>query len=108
VNVWSAFAFLSPKASWGAFPGHHRTDIQSGSGIVNNALLFGRPEKSVVRGPFAPFPRSLRAGELHTSPKPVWFVTNRTAEESARRLAGFTASPAASKLPGILISAMRG
>jgi aldehyde dehydrogenase (NAD(P)+) len=62
----------------------------------------------VVRGPFAPFPRSLRAGELHTSLKPVWFVTNRTADETARRLAQFTARPSPAKLPGILLSAMRG
>jgi aldehyde dehydrogenase (NAD(P)+) len=108
VNVWSAFAFLHPRASWGAFPGHHRTDIQSGSGVVNNALLLERTQKTVVKGPFAPFPRSLRAGERHTSLKPVWFVTNQTAAATARRLAEFTAAPSALKLPGILVSAMRG
>jgi aldehyde dehydrogenase (NAD(P)+) len=108
VNTWGAFAFLSPRASWGAFPGHHRADIQSGSGVVNNALLFERTEKSVVKGPFAPFPRSLRAGEWHTSLKPTWFVTNKTADVTAQRLAAFAAAPSALKLPGILLSAIRG
>lgn len=108
VNVWGAFAFLYPQASWGAFPGHHRTEIQSGTGVVNNALLFERPQKTVVRGPFAPFPRSIRTGEWHASVKPLWFVTNRTADVTARRLVAFTADPSARKLPGILLSALRG
>jgi aldehyde dehydrogenase (NAD(P)+) len=108
VNAWSAVAFLDPRATWGAFPGHERTDIQSGNGIVNNALLFDRPQKSVVKGPFAPFPRSLRLGERHASPRPLWFVTNRTAETTARRLARFTAAPSPLKLPAILASALRG
>jgi aldehyde dehydrogenase (NAD(P)+) len=108
VNVWSAFAFLNPHASWGAYPGHARTDIQSGSGVVNNAMLFERPQKTVVKGPFAPFPRSLSAGEWHTSLKPVWFATNRTADVTAQRLAEFTAAPSMLKLPGILRSAIRG
>lgn len=108
VNVWSAFAFLHPRTSWGAFPGHTRTDIQSGTGTVRNALLLGSPQKSVARGPWAPFPRSLRAGERHLALKPPWFVTNRTAATTARRLTAFTLSPRLRRLPGILTAALRG
>ena len=59
VNVWSGVGFLIAQGSWGAFPGHERDDIQSGAGVVHNAYLFDRPQKTVVKGPFAPFPRSL-------------------------------------------------
>ena len=108
VNVWSGVGFLIAQASWGAFPGHDRDDIQSGSGVVHNALLFDRPQKSVVQGPFAPFPRSLLLGETHTAPKPIWFVTNDQAETTARRLTHFAASPSPLKLPGIFAAALRG
>ena len=39
VNTWTGFAFLTARATWGAFPGHPLTDVQSGIGIVHNALL---------------------------------------------------------------------
>ena len=71
--------FLTAGCSWGAFPGHTLDDIQSGIGVVHNALLLAEPERSVVRGPFRPVHRSLLHGELAISPKPPWFVDNRTA-----------------------------
>ena len=108
VNVWSGVGFLIAQASWGAFPGHTRDDVQSGVGVVHNAYLFDRPQKTVVQGPFAPFPRSLLLGETHTAPKPVWFVTNETAETTNRRLTHFAADPSPLKLPGIFASALRG
>ena len=108
INVWTGGAFLLGQAAWGAFPGHERTDIQSGSGVVHNALLFDRPQKSVLSGPFAPFPRSLLLGERHTSPTPLWFVTNETAGVTAQRLTAFAAAPSPLALPGILASALRG
>ena len=108
VNVWSGVGFLVAQGTWGAFPGHARDDIQSGAGVVHNAYLFERPQKTVVQGPFAPFPRSLLLGETHTAPKPVWFVTNETAETTGRRLTHFAADPSPLKLPGIFASALRG
>jgi aldehyde dehydrogenase (NAD(P)+) len=107
VNAWSALAYHFGGA-WGAAPGHHRSDIQSGMGVVRNALLFGRPQKTVLKGSFAPFPRSLRMREWHMSPKPLWFVTNRTAESTTRRLTRYTAAPSLLKLPGIFLDALRG
>ena len=108
VNVWSGVGFLIAQGAWGAFPGHERADIQSGAGVVHNAYLFDRPQKTVVSGPFAPFPRSLLLGETHTAPKPLWFVTNETAETTGRRLTHFAADPSPLKLPGIFASALRG
>ena len=108
VNAWSGVGFLIAQAAWGAFPGHERRDIQSGTGVVHNALLFDKPEKTVVWAPFAPFPRSVLAGELHTSPRPPWFVTNQRSEATMKLLTKFAAEPSALKLPGIFASALRG
>ena len=108
VNVWSGAGFLVAQAAWGAFPGHARDDIQSGAGVVHNAWLFDQPQKTVIYGPFAPFPRSLLLGETHAAPKPLWFVTNDTADVTARRVTAFAADPSPLKLPGIFASALLG
>ena len=108
INAWTGVGYLAARASWGAFPGHVPTDIQSGVGVVHNALLLEDPERSVVRGPFRPAPRSVINGELALSPKPPWFVTNRTAATTGRRLVEFTAEPSWQRLPGIFASALRG
>ncbi len=108
VNMWSGAGFLIAQGAWGAFPGHPRDDIQSGSGVVHNAWLFDKPQKTVVYGPFSPFPRSLLLGETHAAPKPLWFVTNDTADVTAQRVTEFAASPNPLKLPAIFASALRG
>ena len=108
VNAWVGVGFLLARASWGAYPGSNTSDIQSGVGTVHNACLFDRPQKTVVRAPFRPFPAGLAHGSFHLSPKPPWFVTNRTAKTTARRLTEFAARPKLTKLPGIFLSALRG
>jgi aldehyde dehydrogenase (NAD(P)+) len=108
VNVWTALGFLAGRAAWGAFPGHTREDIQSGVGHVHNALLFARVQKTVASGPFHPFPRSVAAGELTLSPKPPWFLSNRTAATTARLFTLFAADPRPDRLPAIFASALRG
>ncbi|WP_420455629.1 aldehyde dehydrogenase family protein [Rubrivirga sp.] len=108
VNVWSGAGYFLAQGTWGAFPGHARDDIQSGAGVVHNAWLFDRPHKTVVSGPFAPFPRSLLLGETHTAPTPIFFVTNQTAETTARRVTEFAVAPSPARLPGIVASAVRG
>ncbi len=108
VNLWVGGGFFAAQAAWGAFPGHTRTDIQSGTGVVHNSRLFGRPQRTVLYGPFAPFPRSLLLGETHASPKPLWFVTNKTAETTAKRVTEFATDPKVGRLPGLLASAVRG
>jgi aldehyde dehydrogenase (NAD(P)+) len=108
INAWTGVGFSIATATWGAFPGHTVDDVQSGIGVVHNALLLENPERTVVRGPFAPSPRSLLNGERSLSPRPPWFVSNRTATETCRRLTGFAANPSWGKLPGIFASALRG
>jgi acyl-CoA reductase-like NAD-dependent aldehyde dehydrogenase len=96
VNVWTGVGYLTPHATWGGFPGHTLDDIQSGRGVVHNALLLDRTERTVVHGPFRPFPR------------PPWFVNNRTAATTGRRLSRFAARPRWRALPAIFASALRG
>jgi aldehyde dehydrogenase (NAD(P)+) len=108
INAWTGVGFLLAQASWGAFPGHRRNDIQSGQGVVHNALLFDRPQKSVVRAPFYPFPRGVGHGQAAILPKPPWFVTNREADQVMRKLTYFEGRPSALRLPGIFVSALRG
>ena len=103
-----AAAFLLAQAPWGAHPGHPPEDIQSGNGVVHNTFLLEKPEKVVVRGAFYPFPRSWVHGDFAFLPKPPWFVTNRTAHTTARRVANFALDPGYRHLPGIFASALRG
>ena len=58
INAWTAFGYLTPTLTWGGFPGATLDDVESGIGVVHNALLLDRVERSVTRGPFRPFPRS--------------------------------------------------
>jgi hypothetical protein len=96
VNVWTGVGYLTPHATWGGFPGHRLDDIQSGRGVVHNALLLDHTERTVVHGPFRPLP------------KPPWFVDNRTAATTGRRLSRFAARPRWRALPAIFASALRG
>ncbi|MFD4438450.1 aldehyde dehydrogenase family protein [Nocardia sp. NPDC058519] len=108
INAWTGVGYLTPTASWGAFPGHTIDDVQSGIGVVHNAWLIDRVERTVVRGPFRPAPRSLLRGEFAISPKPPWFVGNKTAASTGRLLAEFGADPGWLRLPQIFASALRG
>jgi aldehyde dehydrogenase (NAD(P)+) len=108
VNAWTGVGFLTPTATWGAYPGHTLAEVGSGVGVVHNALLLNRTERTVVRGPFRPAPRSVTHGELALSPRPPWFVTNRTAATTGRALTEFAARPRWSALPRIFASALRG
>jgi hypothetical protein len=96
VNIWPALAFALGNTTWGAYPGHTRNDIQSGCGVVGNAPMFDRPQKSVVRGPF------------RARPKPPWFATSTGSFEVMRRVVAFEAEPLAAKVPGVLFAAVRG
>jgi hypothetical protein len=96
VNLWHAMSFVLASTTWGAYPGHPITDIQSGCGVVGNAYLFARPQKSVVRGPFV------------AKPAPVWFATNKNGGAVMRKLLAFEGAPSWSKLPGLIASSFKG
>lgn len=97
VNYWAGTGFAFGSTTWGAFPGHPLHDIQSGTGVVHNTLMFSRPQKSVLRAPFRVFP------------KPTWFVTQGSkARKVFPRLIEFEAAPSPMKVPAILWAALGG
>ncbi len=96
INSWAAVGYGLVVTPWGAFPGHDVYDVQSGSGVVHNTLMFDRVQKTVVRTPF------------RMRPKPLWFQSHKTALEMGRKLTRFEAAPSPLKLPGIFWEALRG
>ncbi|MFE1664868.1 aldehyde dehydrogenase family protein [Microbacterium sp. P02] len=111
INTWTAFAFLTPTVTWGAFPGGTADDVQSGIGIVHNGYLLDRVERSVVRGPFRPFPRSAgaigRPGTFSVLPKPPWFVTSRTGAAVSEGFTRFKIDGNLPRLAATLVQAFR-
>jgi len=108
VNAWTAVGYLTAAAPWGGYPGATLTQVGSGIGVVHNALLIDKTEKTVVTGPFRPLSRSLATGQWSITPKPAWFVRNRSAATTGKRLVEFIAQPSWRKLPRVFASALRG
>jgi acyl-CoA reductase-like NAD-dependent aldehyde dehydrogenase len=108
VNAWTGVGFLLTETTWGAFPGHRLNDVRSGIGVVHNAFLFDRAEKSVVYAPFAEFPRSLMGYGATLLPKPPWFVTNKTADRTGRALVDFEMHQSPIAAGKVAMLAMRG
>ncbi|MGW2086314.1 aldehyde dehydrogenase family protein [Streptomyces sp. NPDC001880] len=107
VNCWPAVGFLLGYTPWGAYPGHTRQAVGSGTGFVHNAFMLGEIEKTVLRAPFAPAPRGLLAGSPSLSPRPPYFATSRTGRATLERLTHFVAAPQARRLPALVFSALR-
>jgi hypothetical protein len=111
INAWTAFAFLTPTVTWGAFPGGTLEDVGSGIGVVHNALLLDRVERSVVRGPFRPVPRSLGSafggGRFSLLPKPPWFVDSRTGASVSEGFTRYRMDGNLVRLLGTLVQAFR-
>ena len=108
VNAWTSVGYLTPRANWGAFPGHELHDVGSGIGASHNALLLDDIERTIIRGPFRPAPRALFKGEWTLSPKPPWFVDNKTAHRTSRRVTQYAVDPSVLWIPPVVISALRG
>jgi hypothetical protein len=96
VNHWPVLSFAWGQTTWGAFPGHTAEDVQSGIGVVHNALLFDKPERSVVYGPFRMWPR------------PPWFVNNRKAHKIFPKLIRMEAKPGLFNTLGVMLAAING
>jgi len=95
INIWAGAGFTFGTTTWGAFPGHELYNIQSGIGVVHNTLMFSRPQKSVLWGPFR--------GVL----TPPWFVTQgKIARKLFPKLVAFEAAPSPLKVPGIMAAAL--
>lgn len=108
INAWTGLGYLLTQAPWGAFPGHVLNDVQSGIGSVHNTHMFDKAQRTVVRAPFRPFPRSVLSGAMTLLPNPPWFVNNRQAHNVGRKLFAFQVQPSWFKLPGIFFDALRG
>ena len=95
LNHWAGVSYALCSTTWGAFPGHELHDIQSGRGVVHNTYMFDAVEKSVLYGPFRPFP------------KPPWFVFHRSPHKLGPKLVAFECRPAPWRLPGVFRYALR-
>jgi hypothetical protein len=96
LNHWSAAGYGIGITPWGAYPGHPRHDIGSGTGFVHNPLMFGRIEKTVIRSPFRAWP------------KPPWFSSHRTAHRLMAELSRFEADHHPGRILPIAWHALRG
>lgn len=97
INIWAGAGFTFGTTTWGAFPGHELHNIQSGIGVVHNTLMFSRPQKSVLWGPF------------RSALTPPWFVTQgKIARKVFPKLVAFEAAPSPLKVPGIMAAALGG
>jgi len=95
INIRLAYTYFAMSTAWGAFPGHKITDIQSGIGKCNNALMFEHIEKTVM---WAPFNRLLDP-----------FQVNHTRMDTlGRNMAFFEAAPSIGKLPSLIRDALLG
>jgi acyl-CoA reductase-like NAD-dependent aldehyde dehydrogenase len=94
VNYWAGVGFAIGVTTWGAFPGHQLDNIRSGTGVVHNALMFDKPEKSVIRAKFT------------LQPVPPWFITRaRVAPTVFRKLADLEYRPSPFQVPSIALTA---
>jgi len=96
LNHWSAAGYGIGITPWGAYPGHPRNDIGSGTGFVHNPLMFDRVEKTVIRGPFRAWP------------KPPWFSSHAGAHRLMPELTRFEADHHPGRLLPIAWYAVRG
>jgi acyl-CoA reductase-like NAD-dependent aldehyde dehydrogenase len=95
VNELGVLPYFTGVTPWGGFPGHDIYDIQSGIGVVNNYLMFDKPEKTLMRGSFA------RARD----PQRVSF---KHSVEFARKYTYYLAEPSMSRLPGVMWTLLKG
>jgi hypothetical protein len=96
VNAFAGVIYGLVVTTWGAFPGHTNQDIQSGRGVVHNALLLDHPQKSIVRAPF------------RIDPTPAWFTDHKTCHKLGPALCRFEAAPSFVHLVPVILQALRG
>jgi acyl-CoA reductase-like NAD-dependent aldehyde dehydrogenase len=94
VNELGVMSYFPGVGPWGGFPGHDIYDIQSGIGAINNYLMFEKPEKMVMYGPFTKMDPQL--------------VSFRHSVEFARKYTYYLAEPSFTGLLGVIWTLMRG
>ena len=106
VNAWTGVGFLLPTLPWGGFPGASLENVGSGIGTVHNTMMIENTERTVLEGPFRPFPRSLFSRDPSIMPRPPWFVTAKRQSAVGRQLTHFYHRPSLLKLPRLLLDAL--
>jgi len=96
INVWAGMIYGLCSPTWGAFPGHAKTDIQSGSGVVHNTFLFDHPQKSVLRAPF------------RIRPTPAWFFDHKNLRNLGEALVREETQPGVRNLVGVALAGIKG
>jgi len=96
VNHWPALVYAMMSPPWGGYPTGTLADAQSGIGSVHNTFMLEHVQKTVLEGP------------LTIWPKPLWFPTNRDPEPVAWKVLSLYQRPSAWKLPGLVLSSLRG
>lgn len=94
VNLRGEFGYFLMTTPWGGYPGARPGDIQSGTGVVNNALMLRRTEKTVIRGPFRRW-------------RDPFAVTSGVLAGFGRKLAAYEAAPSVPRLAGLAWTALR-
>jgi aldehyde dehydrogenase (NAD(P)+) len=96
VNAFPGMAYALGSPPWGAWQDSTPEDIQSGHGWVHNTSMLERVEKVVFRHPLTTFPR------------PPYFPNHRSYRILMRRMAALEERGAWSKVPGVVLAALRG
>jgi hypothetical protein len=94
VNYFAGFGYGLRVTPWGGYPGQDIYDAQSGIGVINNYLMFERPQKVVLRGSF------------RKPNDPTKAVTAQRVD-FGKKMAYLEAFPSVWKLPGLLWSVLR-
>ena len=96
INQWPALSYGMGVTAWGAYPGHHPQDIQSGIGFVHNTFLLSHIQKTVIYAPFV------------VKPKPPWFVTHKRLSAIGHALLRLEMKPSLPRFLPVLWQAIRG
>ncbi len=96
VNHWPALVYAMMSPPWGGYPSGTLADAQSGIGSVHNTFMLEHVLKTVLEGPISIWP------------KPFWFPTHRDPEPIAWKVLALYHRPSAWKLPGLVLSSLRG
>jgi acyl-CoA reductase-like NAD-dependent aldehyde dehydrogenase len=96
INAWAGVMYGLASPTWGAFPGHPNTDIQSGTGVVHNTFLLDHPQKSVVRAPF------------RMKPTPVWFFDHKNLRALGENLLRLETSPSVGRFVATALAGLKG
>ena len=94
VNDFTGFAASWAVTPWGPYHGNDIYDVQSGIGVINNALMLQRTQKTVLWAPFKRFPNP-------------FLVSRKRFSRFGKELASFATDPGAGKLIKVFWSALR-